>query len=65
MKFAFSSLTFVALASSASAAKGGRKSMAKKGMKGGMKGMGQKKSKATRSVSIQANEEYQKHYLVS
>jgi hypothetical protein len=61
MKFAFSSLTFVALASSASAAKGGPKGMTKKGMKG----MGQKKSKATRSVSIQANEEYQKHYLVS
>jgi hypothetical protein len=63
MKFAFSSLTFVALASSASAAKGGPKGMTKKSKKG--MGMGQKKSKATRSVSIQANEEYQKHYLVS
>jgi hypothetical protein len=61
MKFAFSSLTFLALASSASAAKGGPKGMTKKGVMGKR----QKKSKATRSVSIQANEEYQKHYLVS
>jgi hypothetical protein len=61
MKLAFSSLTFLVLASSASAAKGALKGMPKKGMKG----MGQKKSKAARSVFIQANEDYQKHYLVS